>query len=110
MTKKRGEKMPIRKRNNFSINLSNKAVFSLQVLGFLAKNKKATGRNYSGYISELISRDLNIRNPSDERHVKEKLLIFELNSLQKDRDRIESDMRKVGIELTALRESNQKQE
>ena len=97
----------IKQNNIISLNLSQKAMASLQVLGFHNGKKQNTGkRSISNFMSQLLIDFVDSENPKASKYVREKVLVSKLKELQTSRDKLENEMQQIATELSALRHSN----
>jgi hypothetical protein len=100
----------IKKSDKFGFNLTKKAIFTLQALGFLDTLKQSTGKNTSKFVSEAIIGYTQIFYPSSDRVSNENMLKFQLRELQKERDSLEDKIQEIAYKLSKIRESNNKGE
>ena len=97
--------MVVKKTNVIGVNVSDKALLCLQHSGYLDKRKKATGKNISRFISELICDYFDVpRLGVDRYYIREKELRKSLLNHQKARDDTEEIIKQIAQELSGLRE------
>jgi len=99
--------MVVKKRNIFSINLSETAVQSLIQLNYLNGNKRATMKNLSRFLSKLIVDYISINNPRDRRVVDERILALDLKNVTEERNKLEIRIQELALKLSAVRGSNE---
>lgn len=98
--------MALKKRNIVTINLTDEAMFALQSLGYVNGRKNATGKGTSKFVCDLIMQHVSITYPIKEREVREKVILLELNSLQRSRNKLEDQIKVLAAEFTHLKEAN----
>ena len=98
--------MVVKKSNIFSINLTDKAVVSLQHIGYLDGSKKAIkGSNLSDFVSKVIIEYVGLNYPEGSRKVEEKLLLTRINGLDVKRKILDDEICGLATRLRALRDS-----
>ena len=103
--------MAVKKSNVFSVNFTDKAILALQLMGYINKCKKTTGRkNLSKFLSELTVQHIDLHHSLDRRYIEEKALKMELLFLQKHRDKIEGQMTGLAQKLNNLMSINKEVE
>lgn len=98
----------IKKRNLTTINFSDSAINSLQIAGYMDKNKKSKGRNLSGYISRLVLNNVKVKYPLDYKQIRERVKVLELVELQRQRNKLDRQILKKAEELKKVREKLKK--
>lgn len=99
--------MAVKKSNVISVNLTHKNVMFLQNLGFLNKNKKSTQRlNISEFVNRCIDHFLAIEKPEQNRELEARLIVSNINELQKRRDKLEWQMKREAQHLAEVRAKN----
>lgn len=94
----------VKKSNVISVNLTHKNVMFLQNLGFLNKKKKSTQRlNISEFVNRCIDHFLAIEKPEQNKELEARLIISNINELQKRRDKLESQIRREAQVLAEVR-------
>ena len=94
----------IKKRNCYTINLTNQAVACLQRLGFLNKNKHVNkSQNLSFFISLLITEHIG-KNPKEDKFVREQLLKNKIFELSIERDRVQDQMELLATKLRSIKD------
>jgi len=96
--------MVTKKSNVKTINFSDTNIVYFQMMGFLDKRKKVLkSKNFSKFINECVNAFRGVHDISQERALSEKLLLMELNTKQKVRNRMDDDILLLSNKITELR-------
>ena len=91
-------KMAIKKRNDRSINFSDKAIILLQELGFLdGRKKNRKERSLSEYISRLVCLD-------NEGKFMKKWLVYEMNEVTDKRNELDNKISDLARSIGRIKE------
>ncbi len=105
---KKGDKVKTKKRDMISVNLTKENVLFLQNIGFLDRWKRATSKNLSEFMNKCVDSFRGVNHPSQVRELTEKLLVIDINILQKRRNALDDEIVQIGNKLEDLRKRDKK--
>jgi len=97
--------MAVKKKNNFSINISEKAMKVLQVMGYIDGRKKLNkDKNFSAFFSGLVEDHIIFHPELNTHDINLKVHLDDMRELNRQQAVIGEKMKHVSIDITNERE------